>query len=87
MIRPVSSGEESKDTAAQPSPPSASLPSAYPLFPSDPEELREELRVLRQRERDVMALLNCSSPQRILHDIRNLLNEVQLLRYLAEKND
>ena len=52
-----------------------------------PEEEHEELERLRRLEREVVALLGSSSSQRILHDIRNLLNEVQLLRYLADRSD
>lgn len=51
------------------------------------EELREELEALRDRERQVIELLNAKSPDRILHDLRNLLNEVQLLRILAEQSN
>ena len=60
------------------------------FFCGEPAHLAKRecnLRVLRQREGEIIALLGSSSSQRILHDIRNLLNEVQLLRYLAEKND
>jgi hypothetical protein len=92
MMRPSSGGsDESKDAAGHSSHfgdahTMPGLPSMSP-FPSDPEQLREELRVLRQREREIMVLLGSASTQRIMHDIRNLLNEVQLLRYLADKND
>ena len=92
MTVPSSGGGEGEDAAAQPPRLDNDVaPSLSSSFPSDPqqvhEEQREELRALRQREHEIVALLGSSSPQRILHDIRNLLNEVQLLRYLAEKND
>lgn len=48
------------------------------------EQLRLELRALRAREQQVIELLGAKSPERIMHDLRNLLNEVQLLRILAE---
>ena len=36
------------------------------------------------RELQVMQLIGATSPQRLVHDVRNLLNEVSLLRALAE---
>ena len=51
------------------------------------EQLRAELQVLRDRERQIAELLHAKSPDRILHDLRNLLNEVQLLRILAEQSN
>ena len=51
------------------------------------EALRAELETLRDREQQIAELLNAKSPDRILHDLRNLLNEVQLLRILAEQGN
>ena len=58
-----------------------------PLDAMTLEQLRAELEVLRDRERQIAELLNATSPDRILHDLRNLLNEVQLLRLLAEQGN
>ncbi|MEA2734230.1 MAG: hypothetical protein QOE14_681 [Humisphaera sp.] len=52
-----------------------------------PEQLRAELQLLRDRERQIAELISAKSPDRILHDLRNLLNEVQLLRILAEQGN
>ena len=52
-----------------------------------PDQLRAELKLLRDRERQIIELLNAKSADRILHDLRNLLNEVQLLRILAEQGN
>ena len=51
------------------------------------EQLRAELNALRDRERQIVELLGARSPDKILHDLRNLLNEVQLLRILAEQGN
>ncbi len=51
------------------------------------EELRAEVQRLREREQQIAELLNTKSPEKILHDLRNLLNEVQLLRILAEQSN
>lgn len=51
------------------------------------EQLRAEVQRLRERERQIVELLNAKSPDRILHDLRNLLNEVQLLRILTEQGN
>jgi hypothetical protein len=56
----------------------------------DPDALREELRRTRReldraldRQRQVMELIGCPSPDRLVHDMRNVMNEVQLLKLLA----
>ena len=48
------------------------------------EDVSAELNRLRDRERQFLELLGSASPDRLVHDLRNLLNEVQLLRLLAE---
>jgi hypothetical protein len=53
--------------------------------PTDPEALNRELEQLRAREREIMELLGTRAPEKILHDLRNVLNEVQLLRALADQ--
>ena len=50
-------------------------------------DLRSELEVLRERERQIVELLGSTSADRILHDLRNLLNELQLLRIIASDNN
>ena len=45
--------------------------------------LRAEREVMVQRQQIVMDLLAAKSPDRILHDLRNLLNERELYRTLA----
>ena len=51
---------------------------------TDPKMVRAELDRLLARERQIVELLGSKSADRILHDLRNLLNEVQLLRILAD---
>ena len=51
---------------------------------SDP---RGELEQLRDRERQIAELLGSKSTDRILHDLRNVLNELQLLRIVASDNN
>lgn len=47
-------------------------------------QLRQERDHLLERQRSIMELLGTEKPERLLHDIRNVLNERQLLRALAE---
>ena len=47
--------------------------------PSPPSQLDE----MREREQEIMTLLRTKSPDRIVHDLRNVLNELELLRALA----
>jgi hypothetical protein len=57
---------------------------AFNLDTSDPERLRAELKRFQMREAEMMELLNCKSPEKLVHDLRNVLNEMQLLRVLAK---
>ena len=41
---------------------------------------------MRERERQFCELLECASREKLVHDLRNLLNEVQLLRLLADQS-
>jgi hypothetical protein len=46
-----------------------------------------ELEVLRERERQMVELLGSHSPDRLMHDLRNVLNELQLLRAVIEGDE
>lgn len=56
-------------------------------FHGDPDvtPLLAEIEMLKARERQIMELINCAAPDRIIHDLRNLMNEMQLLRILAKE--
>ena len=60
--------------------------SERPLDDMNADELREELSALRDRERQMCELLECAAREKLIHDLRNLLNEVQLLRLLADQS-
>jgi hypothetical protein len=47
------------------------------------ETLRAENTVLVDREGKIMELIGAERPDRILHDLRNILNERELLRALT----
>jgi hypothetical protein len=47
------------------------------------EALRVQLDASREREREIAELLGSSSTNQIVHDLRNLLNEVELLRAIT----
>ena len=51
---------------------------------ADLGELRAQLERLRQREAQIMTLIGCKNPDKLMHDLRNVLNELQLLRMLAD---
>jgi hypothetical protein len=48
------------------------------------DNIHAELERLRARERQMLELLGSNCPERLLHDLRNVLNELQLLRLLAD---
>jgi len=48
------------------------------------ETIEIELERLRERERQMVELLDAKSPDCLIHDLRNVLNELQLLRMLAD---
>ena len=48
------------------------------------QSLRAERDTLNQRQQEIMKLLKTKSPDRILHDLRNVLNELVLLKAVAE---
>lgn len=45
----------------------------------------EELEIVRSRERQLMALLCCDDPEKIIHQVRNLQNNVALLSELLKR--
>lgn len=49
------------------------------------EQLRAERTRLLERQQQVMELLKVSSSDRLIHDLRNMLNERELLRTLVEE--
>ena len=79
-------GEAGEGAAGKP-PSSQTQSSSTPTDDMTVDELRAEVTRLRDRETQVAELLNAQSPDKILHDLRNLLNEVQLLRILAEQGN
>jgi hypothetical protein len=48
------------------------------------ERLRAERDRLADRQREIAQLLKSANPDKIVHDLRNLLNEVQLYKMLAD---
>jgi hypothetical protein len=51
------------------------------------DDLRAELEIIKDREREIVELLGAESPERIIHDLRNVLNELQLLRIVVMDNN
>jgi len=51
-----------------------------------PEEVRTQRDQLAQRQKRLAELLNCP-PEKIEHEIRNVLNELRLLRTLFQSQE
>jgi hypothetical protein len=47
-------------------------------------DLRGDYERMARRESELMQLLGTKSPDRLLHDVRNLLNELALLKAVAK---
>jgi Tfp pilus assembly protein PilN len=54
---------------------------------SEVDRLRAERDTLLDRQRQVMDLLGTRAPERLLHDLRNLLNERELFKALADLSE
>lgn len=76
------SGRQNSDDSRSPLPPS--IGDSIRVGVSDSEGLRAELKQMQLREVEMMELLNCNKPEKLIHDLRNVLNEMQLLRLLAK---
>ena len=48
------------------------------------DRLRADREMLLDRQRQIMDLLGTRAPERLLHDLRNLLNERELFKALAD---
>ena len=48
------------------------------------EQLRAERNRLANTQRDIMELLGVKSPDKLMHDLRNMLNERDLLKALVD---
>jgi hypothetical protein len=48
------------------------------------ERLSAESARLADRQRRIMELIGTTQPEHLVHDLRNILNERELLRTLAE---
>ena len=57
------------------------------LGQDETDTLRKLVEKMRDRERRLMELLKASTPERIEHDLRNVLNELVLLRTLFDPKD
>ena len=49
------------------------------------EQLRAERNRLAETQRRIMELLHVQSPDKLVHDLRNILNERELLRALVRE--
>jgi len=60
----------------------------------DVAAMREQLQALQaqnqallERQRRLMEVLNCKSPEKLEHDLRNVMNELNLLRAIVESDE
>ena len=61
---------------------------------SELNQLRQQLQAAQQENahllehrRRLMEVLNCKSPDRLEHDLRNVMNELNLLRTIVETDE
>lgn len=67
--------------------PSASLADRNRRLLDEIQRLKAEQKILRDRESKIMELLGTKSPDQILHDFRNMLNEKELFKVLAFRDE
>ncbi len=67
-------------------PEAVAVNSGVELADAEASSLRATLHVMLERERRLMELLHTSAPEKIEHDLRNVLNELMLLRTLLDPN-
>jgi hypothetical protein len=48
-------------------------------------QLREEIQRLRNTQQEIASLLDCSAPEKLVHDLRNVLNELVLLKAVTQE--
>ena len=53
----------------------------------DDTTLRQRMAAMETREQRLMELLKTTQPERMEHDLRNVLNELSLLRTMFDKMD
>ena len=56
-----------------------------PDLKAEIEQLRAERNQLAETQRRIMELLKTQSPEKIVHDLRNVLNERELLKALVDQ--
>ena len=49
--------------------------------------MRRQLEQMIEREKRIVELLKCESPDRIEHKLRNLIHELQLMRAVVQRQD
>lgn len=48
-------------------------------------QLSDENQKLRQTQQEIIQLIGCRKPDKLLHDLRNVLNELALLKAVADQ--
>jgi hypothetical protein len=66
-------------------PPQAAHETEPSRLAAELDDCRRRCERLAERERRIAELLNSENPDKIEHDLRNVMNELQLLRTLFEK--
>ena len=84
MIEPRHEHHSQTSPPASPSPASSA---SADRTAAPAERADSELEILRERQREIMELLGTRTPEKLLHDLRNLINEVNLLRVLMETDE
>jgi hypothetical protein len=67
--------------------PLASAGAAAAAGPLDPEQLKAAYARLLERQMRIMELIGTKDADHLIHDIRNILNERELLRALTNLQD
>lgn len=63
------------------------IPAELRQLRAEVEKLRSDCERLQLVQRQIMELIGAKSPEKIIHDLRNVLNERELYRALADMGD
>jgi len=86
LLQSLASGRRAKAPDSDGSAAPLELPQALEELERAVKKLMAERDALAAREKEVLELLRCESSDRLIHDLRTVINNLELLKILLEKS-